>query len=350
MVTFDLATGQDDPELRALVRDTPMRGAVEITFPREPSYFTPATIRGGFTQVIVARDGGRIAGVATRTIQEGYLNGRRRPIGHLADLRFKPEYRRGTAVARGYRFLRELHADGRTELYTSAIIEGNRTALSTIAANRADLPRYTDLGRAMMPALALGSPLPAPEEEVVSGNGALLPEIVARLNENPLQFTPVYAERDFLGGRFPGFRIEDLFVLKRGGRIAGVMGVWDQTPFRQTRVIRYGRWLGLMRPVINAFRRPPLPPPGGLIHNLYAAFVATDDREAYTALLRHVYNEMVRRKRGAFLVTGLHERDPRCDALSTYRRIPFHSRLFMVTFGPPPTLDGRIAYIEPALL
>ena len=41
-VTFDLASPSDDAGLRQLFRDTPMEGAIEIAFLREPGKFNPA--------------------------------------------------------------------------------------------------------------------------------------------------------------------------------------------------------------------------------------------------------------------------------------------------------------------
>ena len=36
----------DDPELRALLRESPMGGAIEVAFLREPNFFHTASIQG----------------------------------------------------------------------------------------------------------------------------------------------------------------------------------------------------------------------------------------------------------------------------------------------------------------
>ena len=56
--------------------------------------------------------------------------------------RLLPAYRGRTLVARGYRLLRELHRDGRTDLYYTVIAAENTPALRTLAAGRAGLPAY----------------------------------------------------------------------------------------------------------------------------------------------------------------------------------------------------------------
>jgi hypothetical protein len=44
LVTFDLATEADEPELRRILRATPMPGTVSMTFEREPYYFQAAAV------------------------------------------------------------------------------------------------------------------------------------------------------------------------------------------------------------------------------------------------------------------------------------------------------------------
>lgn len=348
-VSFELARPDDDAELRALLRETPMGERIEVAFLREPDFFRAARVQGTCVQVIVARAGGRIAGVATRALRAGYLNGRAATVGYLGDLRLRSEFRGGTVLARGYRFLRDLHADGRAELYTTVIVEDNRRALKSVAANRAGLPLYTDLGRILTPAIHVGRPLPALNSDIVRGSADLLPDIVAKLNENRLQFALAYTESDFLDGRFPGFRVADFHVLRRGGRVAGVLGAWDTGSFRQTVVTRYRGALGALRPLVNLFRRPPLPPPGRPLRHLTLSFISTDDGQAMRALVRHAYREAAG---GAYthLTLALHERDPRAELIGEYPHTPFAGRLFAVTFDGVPRLDGRVPCAEAALL
>jgi hypothetical protein len=343
------ARAEDDAELRALLRDMPMGETVQVVFLREPSFFHTAAIQGTFVQVFVGRLDGRIIGVATRAVRPSFINGERTEAGYLADLRLRKELRGGTYVARAYRFLRELHADGRAALYSTVIVEDNHTALKTIAANRAGLPLYTPLGRVLTPVVYLRRRLPALAGDIVRGTVEMLPDIVAKLNENRLQFAPAWSEEDFLGGRLRGFAVEDFYVLRRRSHIAGVLGAWDQRSFRQTVVVRYGGLLGTLRPLLNLVRWPPLPPPGRPLAFFYLAFLATDDNEAFAALMRRAYNDAVGGD-CTHVVVGLHECDPRVAVLNGYAHTPFAGQLFAVTLDGPPELDGRVPYVEAAFL
>ena len=156
-VIFEPAAAEHDAALRRLMAANPMEGEVTLAFEREPSYFLASDVQAPFHQVVVGRDAatGEIVGVGTRAVRRGFVNGAPADVGYLADLRLDPRYRGGTVIGRAYGHLAALHRDGRARLYFTMIAEGNRRALSTIAAGRAGLPPYRDLGRFLSPAVNL---------------------------------------------------------------------------------------------------------------------------------------------------------------------------------------------------
>jgi hypothetical protein len=361
-----LAGRGDDAELRALLRDNPMNGSMQVTFEREPDFFAACTIRGSFHQVGVGREleSGRIVGLGTRSIAEAFVNGRAVPFGWLSDLRLAPAYRGGTLVARGYRFLRQLHGDSRAELYGTMIFHDNQTALRTIAATRAGLPAYHDLGVMHCPGINLRrrKPAIAADCEIIRGRRELLPEIVDCLNRNNArkQFAPVHDVESFLhGNRWRDFQPLDFYVARRNDQVVGVIGRWDQSAFKQTRVISYGKRLRWMVPAANAVQSllgaPAFPEPGQYVPFFYVSFIAVDqdDRGVFRALLREVYNGGVGSS-FRYAMVGLHERDPLLTVLQEYSLTPFAGRLFCVCFadGEPAfrNLDDRVPYVEAATL
>ena len=361
-----LAERGDDAELRELLRDNPMNGSMQVTFEREPDFFATCTIRGGFHQVGVGRDleSGRIVGLGTRSIAEAFVSGRPVPFGWLSDLRLAPTYRGGTLVARGYRFLRQLHGDGRAELYGTVIFHDNQTALRTIATARAGLPAYHDLGVMHCPGINVRrrKPAVAADCEIVRGRRELLPEIVDCLNRNNArkQFAPVHDVESFLHrNRWKDFQPSDFYVARRNNKVIGVLGRWDQTAFKQTRVISYGRRLRWLVPASNAVQTllgaPAFPEPGQYVPFFYVSFIAVDqdDVGVFRALLRQVYNDSVGSS-FRYAMVGLHERDPLLAALKDYSLTPFAGRLFCVCYsdGEPAfrNLDGRVPYVEAATL
>jgi hypothetical protein len=279
-------------------------------------------------------------------------------------LRLEPAHRGGTLIARGYRFLRQLHSDGRVDFYGTVIFHDNQTALQTIAATRAGLPAYHDLGVIHCPGINLRRRKPAisADCEILRGRPEFLPEIVDCLNRNNArkQFAPVHDVETFIrGNRWKDFKPADFFVARRNNHVIGVVGRWDQTAFKQTRVISYGKRLRWMIRAANAMQTllgaPAYPKPGQYVPFFYVSFIAIDHDDAgvFRALLRHVYNDSV----GSsfhYAMVGLHERDPLLPTLKDYSLTPFAGRLFCVCFadGEPAyqALDARVPYVEAATL
>ncbi|HEV8584736.1 MAG TPA: hypothetical protein VGT02_07175 [Methylomirabilota bacterium] len=365
-VVLERATVDDDAALRRLLAGNPMDGPIRVAFEREPSYFGAVRVQGPFCQVILARDldTGEPVAVGARAIKPVFVNGRPRDVGYLSDLRVLPAYRGRTVLARGYRLIRDLHADGRTDLYYTVIAAENAAALAALTRGRAGLPAYRDLGGFVSPAIVLGRRKPALHGgvEIVPGTDARLDDIVGCLNEHgrAKQFAPVYRREDFGdGGRFPGFRVEDFTLALRGGRVVGALGRWDQRAFKQTRVVGYRGPLRLLRPFVNAgapvLGWPRFPRPGEALASFHAAFLAVEGNDVgvFGALLRHVYNAAAGGSH-AYMVVGLHERDPLTAALDGYRCAPYRGRLFCVHFDDGAAaygvLDGRVPHVEVATL
>src|SRR5947209_2833857 len=106
---FELATPDDDADLRRVLAATPMDGRIAVTFRREPSWFTGAVVDGRSRQVVACREleTGRVVGFGCRSIREVYVNGRPAAVGYLSGLRLLPEHRNLGLVARGFALIRE---------------------------------------------------------------------------------------------------------------------------------------------------------------------------------------------------------------------------------------------------
>ena len=353
---FELATVADDAQLRARMAEDRMEGNIAISFRREPSYFAGGRVQGERTAVIKCVDSatGRIIGLGSRSTSMMYVNGRPERIGYLADLRAAPAHRRGTLLARGYRFLRHLHERDPVPFYVTVIYEGNTPAFDALIGGRAGLPVYRDAGRLLTPALHFDFPrrhLRVPGIEIARGHDALLPEIVAFLNtqQGRKQFAPIYRADDFGTGRFTHLHAKDFFLALAGGKIVGTLAAWDQSRFRQTHVERYSMPLRALRPIYNLAARlsplKPLPEPGARIPYIVLACLAVenDDATVFRCLLRAAYNEL-RRGPWHYAIAGLHERDPLAPTLDEYRGIDAAGRLFTVHY---PEAESRVSALEP---
>jgi hypothetical protein len=363
---FEVATRADDAQLRRILAETPMPGAIALSFRREPSYFEAAVVDGEFHQTMIARnrEGVRIAGLASRSVRERYVNGRVTPIGYLAGLRLAPEYRGGSLLASGYGFLRQLHSDQRARLYLTTIAEGNTAALSALTLGRAGLPRYhfagmyhtavIPLGRRKANGLGAQSSVEIRETELLD-----LPELIRFLHTaGPArQFFPRYDGRDFFraDGTFRDLKPADLLLAFRQGRIVGTLAAWDQSHFRQTIVEAYQTSLRWTRPLYNAWASlrgvPPLPKPGGEFRFLTAALplVMEGDPLVFDALLRAVLQRAAAGAHQFFLI-GMHERDPLLKVVKAHQSTYYLTRLYHVCWEDGELLlrelDERSPYLE----
>ena len=361
-----LAGPEHDAQLRSLLREHPMPGWVELALEREPDFFAAARTQGNPSQTLVALEGDAVVGMGCRSIREVYLNGHPAHLGYLSGLRLQAPYRRGTALARGYGFLRQLHEDGRAAAYVSTIIEANRAVRRLLEGGRAGLPRYRSLGRYFTFAIALGSWQPGrqPRHDVTVARAA--PEemdtVIEFLNEHGRrrQFFPVLRRGDLGSPTWLGLEPRHLMTARGSdGSIEGVAACWDQSAYKQSRVVRYGRGLEVVRARLNAVLRlaglPGLPGDGQALsaRSLSLLCVRGDDARTFAALLNGIHAEY----RGAcdWLMVGLHERDPLRRAIRRWTSLRYVSRLYGVAWEDGlSVIDGlapeRIPYLDVATL
>ncbi|MHC5211440.1 MAG: GNAT family N-acetyltransferase [Planctomycetota bacterium] len=356
---FQLATPDDDAALRHVARETPTPGWISFSLCCEPSFEGAAVVHGDFHQALTAREvgSGRIVGCALRSVREVLVNGQPRPVGYLGRLRLLPEHRSRGLAARGFRFLSELHRDGRAECYLTTIGDDNEPALDTLLGSRAGLPEYRFAGRLHTAALA-GAPRPTrmpPDVTILPAERDDLDALVAFLAAHGprRQFFPVYRRDDFFGTEcaFRDLEPEDLLVARRAGRIVGTLGAWRQIGFQQTVVHGYDPRVRWARPLINCWARltglPRLPAAGTALSARLAAIpvVEDDDPRVFEALL-HAQRLRCHERDEIFLL-GLHEADPLLPVVTRRRATWYTTRLFLVWFDEPSfALDERPPYLE----
>lgn len=305
----ELATPADDAGIRRLLLNNPVPGNPPVIYAREPNYFIGCATMGDFWQVVVARHipTGEIAGVGCRSVRTLYVNGQPRRVGYLSQLRVDEKFRGRWLVQQGYRFFRELHADGRCDGYITTIIAGNSIAerlLVTVV--RPSLPRYRLLDR------LVAVTLPARKSD--------LPVATVRAEE----FLQIYGPRRQFFPLYKGEPIE--FV----GDENGVAGLWDQTAYKQTIV-----------------------PGRGELRFAYGSFVCARDNESFDRLLDQLL--ALAAQRGLeYLVVGFSARDSLLAVAQRQPHIAYESRLYSVCLPGEEDfheqLDDRIPYVELATL
>ncbi len=362
-IHVSLATPADDASIRGLLRREPVGGRIAISYERDPDFAIGCEATGENITVLVARDleSGVLAGVACQSEREVYVNSAPTRLGYLGQLRTDRRYRGRWLVSRGYSLLRRLHERNPLPGYLAAVTTDNREATGVLIEKpRRLFPSFHPIARYCT--LSLQVKRFKREPKIVAATPDDIPEVIRFLQtEGPRrQFFPVWtAERMLRLVDALGLRFEDIQIARRNGSIAGVIGMWDQSAYKQNIVHSYAGWLKLVAPLYNAtapwLMRPRLPRPGEKIRNAYAAFVcvAKDNPNVFGDLLTAT---MARAATCGldYLLLGLDERDALLDIAREHPHILYQSRLYLAEWPDGghlhARLDDRPSYVEIATL
>ncbi len=362
-IHISIAGPDDDASIRGLLRREPLPGRIAISYQREPAFSIGCDATGENATVLVAREenAGTVVGVACRSEREVYVNSTPVRLGYLGQLRIDRRYRGRWLVSRGYSHLKRLHDRHPLPGYLAAVMPDNHEALGVLVEkSRKFFPSFRCI--ADYCTLALHTTHAGFPPGIASATPADIPEVIRFLRaEGPRrQFFPVWTE-DRLRALVTrlGLRIEDLQIARRMGAITGVMGLWDQSAYKQNVVHSYSGWMRLARPLYNAsapwLRKPRLPKPGEKIRNGYAAFtcVAQDDAAVFNDLLIATLGRAAARGLD-YLLLGLDSRDPLLGVAHEHPHILYQSRLYFAEWPEGGHLDApfdrRPSYVEIATL
>ncbi|MFL6201221.1 MAG: GNAT family N-acetyltransferase [Thermoanaerobaculia bacterium] len=359
----DLARPEDDPEIRRLLRDNPIDGAIRVSLEREPNAFLAAAVEGEPHHTVVAREpSGRIVGMGRRAVWNAFVNGEPRRLGYLSQLRVDRNFRgRRRLLAAGYAALRELRGPDETPFDLTSIIADNETARRLLGGGVPGLPTYRELSAFVT--LVLPAVRPSRKRgrvEIEPGRPGQMDEIAECLarNRRRYQVAPFFTAAELASPeRSRGLAPHDFRLALRDGRVVGCLALWDQQGFKQVVVRGYAPRLARWRPWINRLPRalgiPRLPDPGEALPHATISHVAVDgdDPLLFQALVESAHAEACRRGH-AYAVIGLAAGHPWLPWLERrFRPRRYESVLYTVDWGDGAgALDGRRPHVEAALL
>ncbi len=330
MIALSLATRDDDAGIRRLLASTPMPGRIRVRFEREPDYFAGCAPN---TEVLVARDGTRVVGIACRVIRKLYVNGVAEDVGYLGQLRLHPAYRGQLLTARGYRVMRKLHADGRARGYYTTIVDGNAQAEGVLVRRpRGVMPRYRYLEKLYTLAVSVQDGGPAsrrpfrrppaggvPGDPAGEGAGGPAAEPAARQN------------------LFPAYDPEGEIVSVDGASAA----LSDQRAYKQTVIDGYDRALSVVRPLYNLVGKIRLPKPNTALNHAYVThFQARDEHVA-----RNLIEALQKRAAGLgvdHILLGFTESDPFLRIARDFHPVEYTSSIYTVAFDDGDDFHDRL--------
>ena len=348
MTKYVLATDQDDADLRALLRDNPMPSWVAMSVTREPTFFAGAD-HFGRDWAVIARQKGSPVGMYSCSEQRVHLNGVPCDIGYLGALRVAASYRNRLRILRdGYATVRALSPPRNPPLWYTAVAAENRVARRLLEANLRGMPHYWVANELITLALPKARGRQHSLWKLVHGNTEM--DALCRFyNQHAAAFqfspvlTPEVAART--GASF--------YAVEQEGAFMACMALWNQQHYKQIVASSYRPPLGHLLPIYNAYarwaRRVCLPPPNGALDLAQLAFlmVSPSLEHKIVALLEDALSINTT----AVLALGLHAQHPWLTALKrAFCPEVYKTCLYAVNFDAPPTLDGRAAQPEVAVL
>ena len=391
---FVIASPADDAAIRRLLRETPMRGAITLSFEREPNYFHGAALAGAEDQTILAFDGDHLICMGRCSTRPCWIDGRVQRVGYLAELRLAATAQgRFDALRDGYRFFRELHRENRPALFFTSIASDNERARRLLECGVKGLPCYSHLSdfvTLVIPVARLsgknksdagnaassraGNKFPASAHSATrrehqldlrAAHGSVADdhaaELAAFLNEQnrDVQLAPAWTPDRLLALASHGLPLSRFQLFREGGRLVACATLWDQRSFRQTVIRDYTQPLRMSRPALNFFlpllRRPRLPAPGSVLAHAFVSPLAIAPQHGH--LLPEIIS-MLRRDAAAsgldYVTLGFAANDPRLGLLRRHFPVrSYTSRLYRVSWPDEETdstLESRLCRPDIAFL
>ena len=301
---------RDNDALIALSRLTPMEGAITVYIERSPNYRSFYDLHGDCSELytteqlsearydtwstLVAEDQGQVIGVMSSSSRSLLFDGKPIRVGYLMDARVHPDHRRkGVVKTIGYAFAQRFGFVP-LDCIVAYIIRGNERAIKGITEGAAETFSGKASGTFHLYQLSMYRPYsygglkmeratPDDRREIAE----LLAEFYHGYNFSP-PFSETYLDRQMRVSL--GYAYDQIRIVRDNGRIAALLGLWDEAPVKQTvalkntRVVQTG--IALAR-AIHLFMRSPKPPVlGQPMRSLYVKHIAC--RPGYEELLHRM--------------------------------------------------------------
>jgi hypothetical protein len=343
-----LARREDGPFLAELMAHVPMEGSLVLSTRRDPDFFGLYDCQRGVAESFVYDDPG-FSGMAASVVREGWLDGRRQKVGYLGDLRLRGNgrARRHFPALFGHFFEEHAARTGCEDFYT-AVLAHNALALQSLVRRgkkaRAGQPHYHLLRTYEMASVQLLLPrrvrIPS-GLTVASATAEDVPAVAAFLHADhrarPFGYCFEDGELEHRLARWPGFTLEDTLVARaEDGRVVGCCTLWDVSPVKRYRVVRYGGAMKVARVAVAAASRvlgcPALPAEGEDFRGLYMTNLSVErDNPVVLRALLEVGYARAWQARAQLLSLPLYDGpggapDPLSPALRGFlvQRLPFH--------------------------
>lgn len=353
----------DNERMLALLHESQPARGLHWVFDRQPGFLASLQVTSEKPEVLVAesRRSGDVAAVFSVGSRTVFINGEPHAVRYGSDLRIGRFWQGSRLLLYLARAVRQMLGD--KGWYQAVILQDNHATRSVLEGGRGGLPLYyPDVDISTFTITGTRYKPERPVDNVFSVRKASADDVLAmtvfvQAMSRHYQFLPAYNFSGVLRGDpyFSGLKIQDFLLIHDAeGKLRGLTGIWNQKAFKQTRIVAYGTWLRLLRPVYNLWAgfcgRFVLPKVGMICDYrvLHSPLTAPDDLEAFALLLSAAWRAVAARGCRAMSLT-LADADPRQQCLLRYRSERIRGKHYLVSFDRAacPVLEGRrVPYFE----
>ncbi|MBP6025230.1 GNAT family N-acetyltransferase [Ferruginibacter sp.] len=306
MITYRLATYEDNQQLIGLTASTGMMGETALRIDRKPDFFSLLKMRGE-TKVFIALDGETIIGSLCVTLQQVYVNGRIFPLQYIGDFKVAAAYRnKGIGLQLCNNMADYVIAVG-ADLAFLNVSKGNTKPISFFK-NRPGVPDFENIGIFNIHQF-IGKKKKAfhPRYKI---------EVVAA-DEETITFLNSYYSKYEMGSVITKEKLDgtQVFTILEDDKIIAAMCLIDTMQVKQNVVTKLSWKMRYPLKIINATgsllgisKMPLLNEP---VRMMYIKYLAVNNREKQIVrlLINHARN-IAYEKLYSFVSIGLHQRDP----------------------------------------
>ncbi|HEY9842274.1 MAG TPA: GNAT family N-acetyltransferase [Candidatus Obscuribacterales bacterium] len=326
---------EDHSQLRALLRRVAVITPKEsYRLEREPDAFALQAYQGTHSQIYVASEDSRILGMVAVAIDRVWIDGEVREVAYSSEMRVLPE-------ARGRKLGEMLQlasldasckADGERVPLFNTVMRSNPVGMRMnrylAEAGREPVIELTDVMTYFWPSVIapLLGRLPGQFRLATADDYPAMAALWQELARSR-QLARAYRSEEWgAPGRFPPLRPQDWILAHTGDQLLGFVGVWDQRPLRQIRLLNPPAALRLLG------WHPDLALPLG--HCLHLCLKPTA-RRLLPGLLQQALRQA--RSRGLGLLgLALDAQDPLCECLpASLRLLGSSGRMHLCSTQPP---------------
>lgn len=350
------ATAADNAACCELFSRVTMNADVVLSVDRRPDFHAAYRLQGDDWTCWLAEADGRLAGMGTIVVRDGYIDGRPTKVGYLGDLRLAPGVQGRGLLGRFYGpALQEAATRTGADVFLTTVIASNTRAIAALTGPKAaarGIPPYTLLRRFAIRTIWGAVPAAARRGgrfAVRPATPADIPAVARLLDRDGRSrpYGPAVSEGELRRrlARWPGLSICDfLLAVDHSGQAVGCLATWDAHAVKRTVVADYRGRMRVVRTGYNlaaaVLRLPRLPAPGGVLPSVYVTHQAVPSGEpaVMAALLRAAYAD-VRRNRRGLLSVCVWEGDPLAAAYAGFVSTDLAAHLYAVTLPGAPIPD-----------